>query len=282
MKFNINKHILLFLSVFTLLIFLFSCKTKRAIIQPNTDTGKAKTYIDKHRQTKADFSTLSIRFAAQYKSGSKGLNFNGQLRIKKDSLIWFSLSPGLGIELFRGILTKDSIFYINKLEGTYFAGDYGFIEKNFKAKLNFNHIQSIITNTLFAYESTEKANINEFETATDSGHLNLYSHSPEEIKKKLKSGLQNKPPFVTEQITINQSDYTYTRLKINDHTNQRKINIDYSGFTIVMQSKLFPEIIKMQLDNQNVSEQLQLKYQRVLFNSNLSFPFSIPSKYKRI
>ena len=38
-----------------------------------------------------------------------------QLRAKKDSLIWFSLSPGLGVEAIRGLLSQEKIQILNRM-----------------------------------------------------------------------------------------------------------------------------------------------------------------------
>ncbi|HAR20844.1 MAG TPA: DUF4292 domain-containing protein, partial [Cytophagales bacterium] len=37
------------------------------------------------------------------------------IRIRKDSVIWISVNPALGIEVVRALITKDSIFVIDKI-----------------------------------------------------------------------------------------------------------------------------------------------------------------------
>ena len=53
-----------------------------------------------------------------------GMNFDdlsGQLRMRKDSLIWLSVTASMGIEVARVKVSNDSVWILNRLEKTYLA-----------------------------------------------------------------------------------------------------------------------------------------------------------------
>lgn len=53
-----------------------------------------------------------------------GMNFDdlsGQLRMRKDSLVWLSVTASMGIEVARVKVSTDSVWILNRLEKTYLA-----------------------------------------------------------------------------------------------------------------------------------------------------------------
>jgi len=68
------------------------------------------------------------------------------LRAKKDSVIWFSVTPGLGIEALRGIITKDKIRIKDRINGQDI--NMSFIE--FEHRFGLNLSLTLFQNLLFA------------------------------------------------------------------------------------------------------------------------------------
>jgi hypothetical protein len=67
-----------------------------------------------------------------------------QLRAKKDSLIWFSLSPGLGVEAIRGLLSQDKIQLLNRMGAEDLNLSYTEFERRFGIKLSLGLFQNIL------------------------------------------------------------------------------------------------------------------------------------------
>ena len=47
-------------------------------------------------------------------------DLSGQLRIRKDSLVWLSVTATMGMEVLRAKISNDSVWIVNRLEKTYF------------------------------------------------------------------------------------------------------------------------------------------------------------------
>ncbi len=67
-----------------------------------------------------------------------------QLRAKKDSLIWFSLSPGLGVEAIRGLLSQEKIQIQDRLGKEDVNMTYPDFEKRFGIKLSLQLFQNLL------------------------------------------------------------------------------------------------------------------------------------------
>ncbi len=67
-----------------------------------------------------------------------------QLRAKKDSLIWFSLSPGLGVEAIRGLLSQEKIQILNRMGAEDINLSYAEFERSFGIKLSLGLFQNIL------------------------------------------------------------------------------------------------------------------------------------------
>jgi hypothetical protein len=69
------------------------------------------------------------------------------IRMKKDSIIWLSVT-GVGLEVARGIITPDSIVFMDKIHKDYFVFNYEQLSKQYNFDLNFALLQSVIIGNL--------------------------------------------------------------------------------------------------------------------------------------
>ena len=113
-------------------------------------------------------------------------NFNINLRICRDSAIWVSVSPLLGIEVVRVLLTKDSVRFIDRINKQYKISGYKLINDLLHAgNLDFEIIQGILTGSLFAYKK------NKFNSVYLEDQTYILSTLS---KRKLKRSLEEKDP----------------------------------------------------------------------------------------
>ena len=111
-----------------------------------------KNLFDRNTTTKlvvneVNFDFLSAKAKVNF-DGEKDYSLSANFRMQKDSVIWLSLSPGLGVEVARVMITRDSISVLDKLSKDYNKIDYGTISKKYDFDINFNLIQSVILGNL--------------------------------------------------------------------------------------------------------------------------------------
>ncbi|MBT0810868.1 DUF4292 domain-containing protein [Litoribacter ruber] len=66
------------------------------------------------------------------------------LRAKKDSALWFSITPGLGIEAARGLITREEIRLKDRINGNSVDLSYEEFEEKYGIKLSLELFQNIL------------------------------------------------------------------------------------------------------------------------------------------
>nr|WP_170069011.1 DUF4292 domain-containing protein [Cecembia rubra] len=92
-----------------------------------------------------DFDYLSARGRIVIEEASgKTTRGTVNFRAKKDSIIWFSVTPGLGLEAFRGAITKDKLRIKDRLNGDDINMSFVEVEDRFDLKLSLDLLQNLI------------------------------------------------------------------------------------------------------------------------------------------
>lgn len=130
------------LFIFSLLIFVSSCKTSENVtstskVVPNIKSKKLDRIV-KQNDFNIDYFSSKIRVLFNKQS------FTANLRIKKDSVIWISMTGPFGIEGARVKITKDNFQMINRLNGTYYNEPLSFIENYLPLKVDFEMLEQLI------------------------------------------------------------------------------------------------------------------------------------------
>ena len=76
-----------------------------------------------------------------------GMNFDdlsGQMRMRKDSLVWLSVTASMGIEVARAKVSTDSVWIVNRLEKTYLAEPLDTLSTQLGMPLSLSLIQTLL------------------------------------------------------------------------------------------------------------------------------------------
>ena len=76
-----------------------------------------------------------------------GMNFDdlsGQMRMRKDSLVWLSVTASMGIEVARAKVSTDSVWIVNRLEKTYLAEPLDSLATQLGMPLSLSLIQTLL------------------------------------------------------------------------------------------------------------------------------------------
>src|SRR5215510_10227503 len=97
-----------------LCIFLTACHTQKKIVEvPVPVKLKGENVIELFDSVLAhqfNFNWLTAKAQVQYSNkGEESESFDVNLRIRKDNAIWLSVTPLLGIEVARVLITRDSL-----------------------------------------------------------------------------------------------------------------------------------------------------------------------------
>ena len=266
MKFKVN--IIFIILIFCAGIFMNSCKTIKPVTHATKGSNLGNIY-DSLKLAEFNFKTLNIKFNVKYEKKTQSLTLKGNLKILKDSIIWISLSPGLGIEAARLMLTKDSVFLLDKLNGSLTKGKYTYLKNLYKVDVDYNSLQAILTNNFFIYPSVSNEKnefTNRFHISKDSIELAVY--------RKDELSVEN-------LVNIQKSVYRINSYLINDVPNRRSLNVNYQSKASHDQ-KNFPGSITIKSVNENKFLNIDLDYTKVTLNEDLTFSFKVPQDYRVI
>ena len=71
-------------------------------------------------------------------------DLSGQLRMRRDSLLWLSVTAPMGVEVARVKVSTDSVWVINRLEKTYLAEPLDSVAQYFGMPMNLPWIETLL------------------------------------------------------------------------------------------------------------------------------------------
>jgi len=212
------KNRIIYFIVILGLIFT-SCKTQRSVIKaPLKEQGSAFLF-KKLQDNELKYKTFKASFSAEYEKNKKKTSIKGTILINKDSIIWSSIGPGLGIELARVSITPDTVKILNKIgETTYLIQNFDYINDLINNGLDYDMLQSlIIGNDFSVYDNSS------FKASIDKHEYSLSTLNRRRLRK-----LSKDADSLTDVIINNQLVPQSVEFNINDGTNKIHILLNYS------------------------------------------------------
>ena len=253
--------------------FSTSCGSSKAVTKATLREFTANKLIQEVEQNEFDFDSFLAKMNIKIETKDRNINVKGQLRMRRDSIIWTSISLPMGMEVIRMKVTPDSVFFLNRTEKTY-------LKENIEV---FNDISPMITTIGFIQSVLVGNDINlresdNYKVQISDGQYNLL------ISKQLKKSIKNNDEdwkVILKDIWIDPQYFKITKYNIKEYNDsKRKIEIEYSDFQEV-NNRYIPTKI-----NINIHGDFYLKanivYSNITVGDNIEFTFNIPQKYERI
>jgi len=272
-----NKYrFLLFIMLAGLIMsFSTSCKTRKLIKEPIKEEG-ADYLFRKLKENELRYTDLAIRFEADLTLDKSNNSFKGNIRIKKDSIIWISINPLFGIEAFRIMFTADSVKMINKISNTYFLGDYSMINSMFSTPFDFDMLQSLITGNDFSFYENDI-----FKATIDGGLYKLTTMGRQKLKKYVRNQIDNDKVLI-QDLWLDPSTFKIVKQQWKEiKNNNSKMLFQYENFSAADDGQLFPGNLQCDITAENKIS-VKIKYSRVQVNKPFEFVFIIPASYQPI
>ncbi len=265
-----------FIIIFTLLI-ISSCNIlKDSTIQTNktvTDSIQTKTEIQipktedkdaiKLLKKEANYQWFTTRVKALITTDNESQSVVIFVVNKKDSIIYLNISK-FAIEISRAVLSKDSVKFMNKLDMTYYVGDYSIFPKKFGVTLNFNMIQSIFTASDFR-QFDDNFNIIGSDSTITFNQLN---------RRNKKDNIR-----INQSISYSKQNSNIFLNSIEDAVSQQKAIVTYTQFQNVENIK-FPQF--WQIEIPGIKMKAQFLNESLHFNIEALTSIRIPDRYKPI
>lgn len=271
-----NKLVSLFFLL--LILIVFSCKTtqkieKRIIKEPLKSDSANSFLFEKIKKNEFNFTWLSFKFNADLNINQSSKSFSGLINIRKDSIIWVSITK-MGFEVARILITEDSAKFMNRIESTYFVGDFTLINSFTNTVFDFNMLQSLIIGNDFSYYDTDK-----FKASFNDDQYKLSTIGRMKLKKHIKNE-KEKNKVLVQDIWLEPGTFKINRVKVKEIKEKRSLDVMYSIY-LAVENQLFPTRAVYDISAETPFV-LTLEYSRVRVNEVQSIPFRIPQKYTKL
>jgi len=267
----------------SLLITLFACKTQKPILKQRAFRAiTTQDFYDSIVANYTDYKSFYTKFSAQSEIDGKSTSIKGTIKIERDSVIWISITPLLGTEVFRISITKDSVQFVNRLEREYYSGDYKYLSQLTGLNINFDLLEDILMNQFFFYPISNidtVSALNEFEISKDPKVYKIHNLTDKEYKKMQKQKIY--PNFIYHSYKVNKYNLHLDNIEFNDFKYRRNLSVDYDDF-IDFGNNQFPSIINININDRQKNIIISIEYYKSEFDKDNSYNFSISSKYKKI
>ena len=242
------------------LLVYFGCKTSKTVTTTDEIDSElsAKQLIKNYSKNEANFKTLTAKVKAGYsrKDQSKGTTIS--LRMEKDKTIWMS-AP---FSMAKVLITPEKVSFYNKLDNTFFDGDFELLSDFVGTDLDFNKVQNILLG-----EAVHSLNKDEYVAST---YEKSYLLQP-----------RNQQKLFEIFYLINPSHFKMDSQQFAQPDDNRILQIDYRDYQMVDKQTL-PQNIKIIAVERLDETIIDLEYRSVSLNEKIRFPFRIPTGYKEI
>lgn len=241
------------------LVTLVSCKSKAVLAEGKAgEAMSSESIIKNHYANKKDFSTVYIRGKAKYEDDKLSQSVAAEIRIKKDEKILVSIKV-LGITMAKALITPSQVKYYEKINGEYFEGDYGTLSQWLGTDLDFQKVQNLLIGQ--ALDDLTKGN---------------YKTTIEDKLYKLETTGATDKAFYFEA-----ERFLVKKQQMSQASKNRMLKVSYPNHAQYPQAILPSEILIEALQAKGKAN-ININYNNVTFNEDLSFPYSVPDGYRRI
>jgi len=244
-----------------LVLVLFSCKTNSVATGATATTMSANKVIKNHYNNDFDKETMTAKMKVKVKGRNDLPGVTGSLRLEKDKAIWISISK-LGFSIGKVLITKDKVSYYEKINRTYFEGDFSLLSNWLGTDLDFDKVQNLLLGQAILNLKKEKYDI-------DVQEAN-YVLKPKKLNELF--GIL---------FMINPANFKVNRQQVQEFANGKTLIIDYKDYEII-DKQIFPKKIHINALDGKYTTSVDVDYRAIEFNRTVSFPFTIPSGYKEI
>jgi hypothetical protein len=297
---HIVPHLFLFLG---LVITLSSCSNEKRLAKGkplrNLNANQVLTNFDEG-ELQWDWIGMKINVSVDSPEGNQ--SFKATVRMAKDSAIWMSISPALGVEVARILLSPDSVQFFSKIPGNkfYYTGNYDALGEWADSPLDFQDVQSILGGKPMGLDSENGKYI----ARTDGQRYALVGKYKRQVKRVI--GINDNSLAPEDSLNIQLPTRRYERLRnrtddedlliqrhwfdgitfdplqdqFNDLYYQRSLTLNRSEFEPT-DSGRFPHNFEVLIQTTEGDLQLDWNISRIRFGRAYDFPFTIPENYEQ-
>jgi hypothetical protein len=294
--------------VFFILLFLVglsSCTSEQAIIRTSEKVRpRSAIFVLKQNEKKwMPYHQAGMKVEGGFTSPDEEIDFKANVRMSKDSAVWMSLSPALGIEIARTLILKDSIKVLSKIPDNKFAFITGIedLEKFVHFDLDLEDLQNLIFGQPIGIDRIG----GKFKSDVDSAHYVIQTRYKRRIKKSLEliqnntdsipNGVDDHERIKAREKRMQQrmeedglilskywfdaESFLLKKTQFNDAFNGRLVEIENLQWNTENPEQQYPSLIVVHVNDNGKQFSFTWEVNRCVTDRTFEFQFEIPEGY---
>ncbi len=247
------------LALVFLALLIFNCKSSKIITGGEANYKlSTKQLIKENAKQTPNFKTLKSTLKITYTQKGGSQTHSVSFRAKKNEALWISAT----FSIVKALVTPERVSFYNKLDNTYFDGDYKYLSALLGTELDFQKVQNLLLGeTIF-----------DLKDGTYKGTVNDKSYVLQPKKQR---------ELFEIFFLLDPSYFKVKSQQICQPKEFRHLQVDYLSHQEV-EKQILPKKIKVIALESNEETIINLEFKNVTLNEELRFPFKIPSGFKEI
>lgn len=246
---------------YLIILFVFvlvSCGTTKPVSSGIESPRISKSKLIKknalHSFKNADFETVKINSKMAYEIGDSSHRLGMKIRIAKGEKLWMS-ADFLGIPVAKLLVERDSVYYYNKFDKTYFKGSFDFVKELTGVNVTYDVLENLFTGDLAlklgkGYKTVIRGN----------------DYYLEDSSSKYDTSVEFYPfTFKTKSQSMRHS------------SGKNSLSAYYKSHQNI-KDFMFPKDVEIKGSNKGKNSIISMTYTKVTFDEELNFPFKVPKE----
>ena len=217
---------------------------------------RTKQILKKHIKQHAKFNTLQCKLKIELFQNSKAQSNTVTLRMDRGKTIWINAF----LNMIRIKITPDRVQMYNKIDKTYFDGDFSLIKQLLGIDLDFSNLENLLLGDTFFKHNSSSLN----QVKDNSG----YTLKPYKLD-----------PTLNVLYRINPFYFKMKTQEISHLKEEIHLKVNYDDFQEINQ-QLVPSKMAITINEKQNNTFIKLNLKSVSLNQSISFPFKLPTGYK--
>jgi len=255
-----------------------------------------------YERNQFEFDWIGMKIDAESVTMGETQGFKATLRMRKDSAIWVSISPALGIEVFRILLTPDSLSLISKIPDNkyFYQGKFIVLSEILGTDIDFDMLQNLLLGNALGLDKDE----GKFRSEVDNDAHLLISKYKRKMRRmvgvddrKLEDDtivvnpndpryqrtikrLDEDEDMIVSRYWLEPDNYRLVKSVFNDLISQRALEVKYDDFE-QNGEQYYPTEVRLRVSNTKSIRELNMEITKLVSDKTFEFNFDIPDDFPR-
>ena len=241
-----------------IIVLLYGCAPGKNLTSTVGEIPEMRTkqILKKHIKQHAKFNTLQCKLKIELFQNSKAQSNTVTLRMDRGKTIWINAF----LNLIRIKITPDRVQMYNKIDKTYFDGDFSLIKQLLGIDLDFSNLENLLLGDTFFKHNSSSLN----QVKDNTG----YTLKPYKLD-----------PTLNVLYRINPFYFKMKTQEISHLKEEIHLKVNYDDFQEINQ-QLIPSKMAITINEKQNNTFIKLNLKSVSLNQSIRFPFKLPKGYK--